>query len=68
MQSLTSMNAVVPPRRFVLLPEEPAIESVDGPLIRRYSLASLGVRSADGLGFGSRRLTGELSRIGRIGW
>ena len=24
MQSLTSMNAVVPPRRFVLLPEEPA--------------------------------------------
>lgn len=64
MQSLTSINAVVPPRRFVLLPEEPAIESVEKPRIKRYSLASMGVRSADGLGFGARRLMGELSRLG----
>jgi hypothetical protein len=56
------------PRRFVLLPEDPAGERGERPRIRRYQLASIGRRSAsDGSELASARLSGELSQLFRNG-
>ncbi|HST55343.1 MAG TPA: hypothetical protein VLJ42_05545 [Solirubrobacteraceae bacterium] len=56
-----------PPRRYVLLPEESADVSSQGPRIRRYRLSSVGRRPGlDGINPPAMRVAGEASHLSRM--
>jgi hypothetical protein len=70
MNRLAANSSVTPPRRFILLPEETAGGSGQGPRIRRYRLTSVGqgVDRRRGLGadIATARMSREFGRLGRL--
>jgi hypothetical protein len=66
MNTPATNSSVRPSRRFVLFPEQAEDVSSRGPRIRRYRLASVGMRSRlSEVDMATARMVHELSRAGR---
>ncbi len=66
MNTPAANSSIRPPRRFMLLPDQAEDVSSRGPRIRRYRLASVGMRSRmSEVDMATARMVHELSRAGR---